>query len=171
MMMEGVSSEQPAADQPSAKAAHHEAGHAVAAWCLGVEIEYVTLKDWVMKEPLTQLVQRDYPTDREVAETWAIQYLAGGAAEERFTGEPSIGSHDDRKNAAEVVEPFMPDVDERKALLASLDEQAVQLVTDRWSLIGALAKGLIELRETSRDPFHQMTGDEIDQFLSDRQSR
>jgi hypothetical protein len=135
-----------------------------------VEIEYVTLKDWVMREPLTQLVERDYPAYRDVAETWAIQYFAGGAAEERFTGEGSTGSHDDRKNAAEVVKPFMSGVDEHKALLASLEEQAVQLVRDQWFLIEALAKRLLELCETSGDPFHEMRGDEVDQFLSERQS-
>jgi hypothetical protein len=143
---------------PEFATACHEAGHAVACWHLAIRLEYVTLDDHFTHLPSTQPLDHDYPTDRDAAESWAVQAYAGQAAEEQITGKPSSGSDHDRKSAREVMAPFIQDSTLLDSKLASLEHRARLLVRDLCQAVEGLATELLKVTE--------MTGDEVDHFLS-----
>jgi hypothetical protein len=127
---------------------------------LDVEFEFVTLNDWVMKEPLVQLLSRENPTEGADAERWAIMYLAGPAAEELISGEPSTGSHDDRVNARNVMKPFSLDSEALERSIVALTDEASRLVQQRRPAIEAFARKLVDLPEGVN-----LSWDEAGQFL------
>jgi hypothetical protein len=137
--------------------AHHEAGHAVAAYFTGLKFRYVTIAPG--KDSLGHLQHGRFPrwfrpdvvsSDRHrlYGERHIVVSFAGQLAEARFRGSrPRYGMHGDNQNAIEMAFHLCGSKKTAEAYLRycwCLSDDRVDL---RWREITALAAALIE-RET-----------------------
>jgi hypothetical protein len=148
--------------------AHHEAGHAVAAWYLGLlksksNSIRLTIKADDAAGSLGHFVGDRIPkwyspdskmTDRIRlrAERHIVVSLAGQLAEARFLGEqPEFGSDGDNKNAAMFASHLFTSDEVIDAYLRFCWCRAKELVEVRWQAIEIVASRLLERETLSMD--------------------
>lgn len=145
--------------------AYHEAGHAVAACVLGVAIAIVALgperhaeEDSVSgyirfgPRPNDLALTPEDPPTLELIEQHVIIDHAGWPAQERATGvKAGIGRIYDETRSHEVLSRLIPDETERRAFLARAEARALQIVTEHWPAVEAVAKALLLQRRLSGD--------------------
>jgi hypothetical protein len=138
--------------------AYHEAGHAVAAIEVGVEIgqEGVSIVPGEGFSGLTHLLLKissrpDFKPadeDRLGAEKLAIASLAGHAAQRKYRPSSVRSDHgqSDRKNVVDLMSRFAPRDRGRDVYLKWLRIRAEELVANdaTWTKIEAVAKALVE---------------------------
>lgn len=148
------------------RTAVHEAGHAVAAFKVGMRTKALSIV--ADGESLGHHRPHPYfagvnpeldgsPRVQRRLENAALVYLAGAAAERRFSpkGFRHAGSSGDRHQAIELLSYLTGSNEELEAYLRLVDVRARQLVADplNWFLINGLAARLLERQE--------LTGDEV----------
>jgi hypothetical protein len=136
--------------------AYHEAGHAVAAFFLNLTIgrRGVTIvpnqeeHTFGTAHVLPQL--RDNPEYATQARTHvriekiAVMYLAGDAAERKFSRRRRFGAEQDRRHAVDLLDYLSGSPEILQARLKLADLEATHLVTLRWNQIVAVANALVE---------------------------
>lgn len=133
--------------------AHHEAGHAVAAWWFNLRYEKVTFNP----EGAEGYIEGVWPHGdlgigegyREYADDCMVTFVAGAAEEVRLIGQPSPGSIDDEKRLTELSDKLSDDPKVREDLKRRAREAATQLVEDHQDEISALADELRRRHRTS----------------------
>lgn len=126
----------------------HEAGHAVVAWVLGIKFSKITIEPegYVRSnENLAGYVHFPSTTlrDRDLTHT-----LAGGIAEQRFTGSDLTAYEDrlgaDRETIAEAQALHDDSPAEQAKRLFKETRQARRMVEEHWATIETLANVLVE---------------------------
>ena len=135
--------------------AHHEAGHAVVNVVGGLIVDGVTVTDAVCHTAvvgLEDLEQAKPPRDeyRRRAEPYLIGQLAGGLAEQRYTGLVADSGGDDRVNAAWLGIEICPESEGLQAYLDRMSAAAATAVAANWPAIQAVAKRLAATDHLSR---------------------
>lgn len=151
--------------------AYHEAGHAVAASCLGIKLAYVTIFDNEVsnghlmldsEQVITFLRSVDicqgdrWDPSRLVAEKWVMVYQAGEVAHRRHRF-PSPVRRDhfqsDRSGGFEILRWYARDEEERDVVAHHrlLCTWTVSLIVQNWNLVEATAKALLESGMMSAD--------------------
>ncbi len=137
-------------------AAYHEAGHAVVAHALGVEVEGVSIvqDEGSMGRTTTPLPENADSTDEEASadlEKHLITGVAGAASEELLTEELSELPGKDMAGVAKVLmgledtgAPVQADSEE------ALDK-AKSILHDNWGSVRALAEALLKHEELGRE--------------------
>jgi ATP-dependent Zn protease len=137
-------------------AAYHEAGHAVAAHALGVEVEGVSIMHYEGStgHTITPLPENFDSSDEEadaVLEKHLITGVAGAASEELLTEELSELSGKDLEGVAKLLmgledagAPVQADSEE------ALDK-AKSILRDNWDSVRALAEALLKHEELGRE--------------------
>lgn len=138
--------------------AHHEAGHAVVAWRVGLGFKYVTVKPDANRGSLGHIASR-FPgwfkpeieaSDRIRlhAERHIVMGLAGQLAEKKFLSRrPRCGMEGDNQNAADLALCFCGSEETATAFLKYCFMVARDWVNADWAGIQAVAGALAE-RET-----------------------
>lgn len=139
--------------------AHHEAGHAVAAWHLGIAVRMVMVTGdrslgylgRMVHAPIsTQLAEAleagaVSPAQRQRVEGLVMMMLAGELAERRHRGRANhLGASEDRAHARSLLTLITADPDEESAYLSWLFIRARNLVEAHWPQITAVAAALLE---------------------------
>jgi hypothetical protein len=127
-----------------AATAHHEAGHAVAAWLRGVRFRYVTIEDG--EDSFGHV--RYLGSARGMAQTHArgVVALAGEAAQRRFNPR-SIRRHhgeSDRQTVIRFAIDYTGSTAEADALIRLWQAQAKELVASKWDAIEHVALVLLK---------------------------
>ncbi len=137
-------------------AAYHEAGHAVVAHALGVEVEGVSIvqDEGNLGHTTTPRPDNVDSSDEEASadlEKHLITGVAGAASEELFTEELSELPGKDMAGVAKLLmgledagAPVQADSEE------ALDE-AKSILRENWSSVQALAEALLEHEELDRE--------------------
>lgn len=149
--------------------AYHEAGHAVAAWCLGVGQRYATIVEnefsagHVMLDPEQVITfQRSvdicqgnrWDSSRLEAEKWVMVCQAGEVAHRRhiFPGPVRRDRfQSDRSAGFQILHRYAPN-EEKRDIVAHyrlLCTWTVSLIEQNWQLVEAVAKALLERRTLS----------------------
>lgn len=148
---------------PSAlrRTAVHEAGHALAAYVLGLECSKVSIvPDWDAGEaghctyptdPLEIMGQWDttgvwHRTERSAQRASAIALLAGAAAEREVLGRAGPGAADDRRRAGWLVDDLTPAQGNVRHTLARLERTAARLVHRHRAALARVADTLVAQR-------------------------
>lgn len=136
--------------------AYHEAGHAVAAHALGVEVEGVSIvEDEGSLGRSTTPLPENFDLSGEgadaVLENHLITGVAGAASEELLTGELSELTGKDLEGVVELLMSLSDTgasvkVDSEEAL-----DKAKSILRDNWSSVQALAEALLEHEELDRE--------------------
>lgn len=142
--------------------AYHEAGHVVAAHCLGIPLDYVTIvRDsgethdrlgWT--QPKDREVDR---SDKEIADNYAIYALAGLAAWDRlnFDSASSFAGTLDILKADEFIlkSSYLFSEDERQAHIDVLNKKAEEMIStaENWKKVELVAKALMEKGTLNED--------------------
>jgi hypothetical protein len=132
-------------------AAHHEAGHAVVAWKLGIKFRHVTIK--ADHDSLGHvLFQRMTSNNRLQIERHIIIDFAGQLAEARFREKhPRYGMHDDNQRVVVRVYKFCISKEAAESFLRYSWFMSRDLVNLCWAEIQPVARALLE-RQTLRLP-------------------
>jgi hypothetical protein len=145
---------------PSGATAHHEAGHAVAAWHYGMRFKYVTIEADHANQSLGHLMHQmpkwfrpdGDASDRVVlrAQRHIIVCFAGQLAEQKFRGrKPRYGMHSDNQKAVDLAFYLCGSEDTVDAYLHYCWLASRDVVNVRWREIKAVAQGLLR-RQTLR---------------------
>jgi hypothetical protein len=141
--------------------AYHEAGHAVLAYANGFGCQSVSIVPDTKSagrfdaKPIQQAVRFDCEVDRQterLARRIGVVFLAGFAAELRFTGSENWnGADDDRRRAFDLCMNLRGPEGEVSKLFEELVDEAKLAVgrTRKWVAIRRLAAALIERQEIS----------------------
>ena len=159
--------------------AYHEAGHAVAAWQLGIALRRngVTIVPDGVEGNLgsvshVQFVNRNFQwrdsdRDRIRVEKLAQLSLAGEIAQRRFSPRSVRRYHakSDRMNAIDLLSPLTVDIKELEAWLKLLHIRTENMLSnpDAWNAVKRLAAALVQKRtirgkeavETIREGFNE----------------
>ena len=154
--------------------AHHQAGHAVAAWVLGLPLAKVTIpvhdetdggctyQGWPrwFRPDVTVFAQHRVQAERHIT-----SMLAGPEAERRHRAEAGhVDDHaladnarHDYDSATDLATYLAADTADYEALLARLRTHTVALVEEHWASVISLAEQLLS--------HHQMTGSWVNAYL------
>lgn len=143
-----------------AATAHHEAGHAVAAWRQAIAFKYVTIAADPKAGSLGHIVHRPakwfHPdsdsSDRTIlrAQRRIVVALAGQIAERKFYGRrPQYGMEADNRNAVDMAGYLCGSEKTTNAFLRYCWCATEDLVEANWKNITAVAAALLE-RQTLR---------------------
>jgi hypothetical protein len=154
--------------------AHHQAGHAVAAWALGLPLAKVTIP--VHDETVGGCSYQGWPRwfrpdvtlfaqHRQQAERHITSMLAGPEAERRHRAEAgpvddqalADNARHDYDSATDLVTYLAEDTANYEALLARLRAGTSALVEEHWAAVVSLAEQLLSHRE--------MTGSWVNAYL------
>jgi ATP-dependent Zn protease len=139
--------------------AHHEAGHAVAAWRKDFRFRSVTIKPDLSKGTLGYLLHRKHPkwfqpdidhTDRIVMriQRHILISFAGQIAEAEFLGrKPRYGMEHDNQSAVDMASFVTGSVETTEAYLKYCFAASNELIKVNWQNVTAVASALLE-RET-----------------------
>jgi hypothetical protein len=154
-------------------AAYHEAGHAVVAHALGVEVEGVSIVQYEgsMGHTTTPLPENADSSDEEASadlEKHLIMGVAGAASEELLTEELSELPGKDMAGVAKLLigleytgAPVQADSEE------ALDK-AKSILHDNWGSVRALAEALLKHEELGREASWQFSKILEDSIFSNR---
>ncbi|MGA2716857.1 MAG: hypothetical protein ABSG41_27530 [Bryobacteraceae bacterium] len=143
--------------------AYHEAGHAVAAWRLGLKFRHVTIKPDSAGNSLGHLWDAARPkwfrpdmdsSDRARlrAQRHIVVSLSGQVAEWKFLGrEPRYGMWSDNNQAADMALRLCGSEETTNAFLHYCFCWARDLVAVRWKEVEAVAKALLKTETLSFD--------------------
>jgi hypothetical protein len=142
--------------------AHHEAGHAVAAWHYGMRFKYVTIEADRENQSLGHLMHQmpkwfhpDYDSsDRVVlrAQRHIIVSFAGQLAEQKFRGrKPRYGMQSDDRKAVDLAFYLCGSEDTVNAYLRFCWLASRDVVNVRWPEIKAVAQGLLSRQTLQYD--------------------
>jgi len=143
--------------------AHHEAGHVLAAFLLGLPVSWATLgrHDADNGDPVTDLAvplarweavfKSQSPEPDVITTRWkALMFkMAGSAAEVLLLGQRSVfGGSLDTESAEDLLQRCIPDADLRTRYLAELRLAAIQLLAEppHWKAVQAVAEKLLANR-------------------------
>lgn len=141
--------------------AYHEAGHAVAYYCLRVQQHYpLPLMRRVTIVPSEDMLGHtapfptpSYDPDLYSSPSTALRAhaeivvcFAGAIAERRHIGRRSTGAEIDHRLAIDLAEAVTGSPSETEALLKWLRERAANLINSRWRFVEAVAAALLEHR-------------------------
>ena len=138
--------------------AHHEAGHAVASWWLGVKFKYVTGAPAAdsfghLKPRYPKWFQPDADSSDRVRlhiEQDIIIGFAGQLAQAKFRGErPRYGMHGDNRQAVDMASYRGGSTKTTEAYLRYCWCASEDLVSMRWREIQAVADALLERQTIS----------------------
>ena len=147
--------------------AHHEAGHAVAAWRFGFPTKRVSV---IPEEDFLGVHEGDSPLSgmdpdadsspevTEAVEKKVVLIYAGHAAQVRF--EPDSAehySHSDASAVLNLVGYLCGSIEQEEAKHAELYARAETLIHEHWGGVEAVAKVLLEHKE--------LTGEEVARLL------
>jgi hypothetical protein len=148
-----------------AATAYHEAGHAVVAWCLDVEVGSATIVpdndsaghvNIEPEEPSTcAAICRGDPWDpsRLRAEKLVMRLQAGEVAQRRYNSYSVRRAHskDDFKKCVGILRIYAPDEKKLDVMphYLMLRKWTIHLIEQHWHLVEAVAKALLERRELS----------------------
>ena len=126
--------------------AHHEAGHAVAAWRLGLKFRRVTIKS--EGDSLGHVLNVRGPKwlNDELGIIWIVYDMAGQIAEEKFRGRrPHAWAHSDDDRSAIVLAMRAIPGSQRtvNAFLHYCFESARDIVDSQWPQVTAVAAALL----------------------------
>jgi ATP-dependent Zn protease len=148
--------------------AYHEAGHALAAFVLGLKLgrRGVAIVPNEERDMLrcaniaAQLRERpDCATSartRARIEAWAVAQLAGDAAERKFNGRRRFGGHSDLLQASDLLEYISTSVEQFQARLRVAYVGAGDLIEDNWPLVQAVAEELMRKRRLSSNEVEKL---------------
>jgi ATP-dependent Zn protease len=136
--------------------AYHEAGHAVAAYTLGIEVEGVSIMEDAgslgrSTAPLPENFDPSNEGADAILENHLVTGVAGAASEELLTGELSELTG---KDLAGVAELLMSLADTGAPVQAESEEaldKAKSILRDNWGSVQALAEALLEYEELERE--------------------
>jgi hypothetical protein len=151
--------------------AHHEAGHAVIARQLGLEVTSVTIipdpvadtAGTCFSDDATYLAQyADLSTQLSAIEKDVVVYLAGPQAQSQYDGRPQELRGSDLKMAKALVEMALEisgrDHSEYNELFGQLSLETEILVSQYWSAIERVANGLLD--------FSTLNGTNVDDLIA-----
>lgn len=139
-----------------AATAYHEAGHAVIAALLDIEVEYVTVEQ--TEDALGHMTHLPFADDFRpdiwmddddvrVADARITIALAGREAEYLATGvENDEGAAHDYRGAIDLLDYMVGSNKELETELEKLRTRAVELLHERWSLVKLIAEALQQER-------------------------
>src|ERR1700688_325061 len=155
--------------------AYHEAGHAVVAFVLGMDVELVSIETqgfppgWLLRGGVLASFNLKGTENRDEAERAATAGLAGEQAERlccsqkpwrlakstqhvRFSG--------DHTYVEEMLRPFIKDSADERRIIKRLKETARTLLANHWSSVEALAAKLAKRKV--------LNGSEIKRLVSSK---
>lgn len=141
--------------------AHHEAGHAVAAWRFGMRFKHVTLKagDGTLGQMLRGRSPKWFKPDMDSsdrtrlrAEHDIIVSFAGQVAECKFLGRrPRFGMEGDNQSALNMATYFCSSMSSAEAYLNYCFLTSRDLVNSHWREIEAVAEALLDRESLSHE--------------------
>lgn len=152
--------------------AYHEAGHAVAAWVQGLEVQYISIvpdedasgsvvwKNELVGKKLDLLAGREWEDAKRYVGKLVIALKAGPAAQRRFSPcswEPWQDHFDNEAITGYAFETFADD--DAVEWLRALDTAVDAILHQHWAKVEALAYQLLERRT--------MRGREIHEFIEE----
>lgn len=132
------------------RTAVHEAGHAIAAWRLGIAVERVTIiaDDEALGHCVSPYKHFEVSPDEwgeDAVRNHIVVTLAGAEAERRHCGDLPPGSCDhDHKVAVDLAMSVSGNSEQTNALLENLRLCAVELLEENWRHVETLAWRLLE---------------------------
>lgn len=154
--------------------AHHEAGHAVAAWTQNIAVRKISivkgqgLAGFIHHADIVGGLRPDAdrsPRVRLRLEKLVRVSLAGPAAQRKFNARSWRTYHggEDHRKALDLIDHLSLNEAHAQAYIRLLELEAAHMVEMHWDIIVALAKELIAVR--------MMTGTAISQFFQTEHSR
>ena len=154
-------------------AAYHEAGHAVAAVLLGMNVTVASIeakgypRGWRLRGGVLASFDHSGAQNRREAEKAVTAGLAGEQAEllwsmqkpwrrVKSTGHARFAG--DRAYIEEMLRPFVKASGEKKRIIARLKEAARSLLEEHWSHVEELAKKLAERKALSGTEINRLVG-------------
>jgi ATP-dependent Zn protease len=140
-------------------AAYHEAGHAVVAFVLGMEVELVSIETqgfppgWLLRGGVLASFNHEGTENRDEAERAATAGLAGEQAERLWCRQKPwrlakstqhVRFSGDHAYVEEMLRPFIKDSADERRIIKRLKEAARALLADHWSCVEVLATKLAE---------------------------
>jgi hypothetical protein len=167
---------------PREVTAYHEAGHAVAAACLGLKVKYVTIVPNESSTGHTMLEPEDPDIEAAIrsgdrwhparfrAEKRVMVLLAGETARTRFDSRSvrSSPSRTDRRMVLDLLRAYAPAPQLKRELkphIKLLLAWTFHLIWDNWNVVEAVANALLE-----RLTLHQSQIDEVIQGVGEEQT-
>jgi len=152
--------------------AHHEAGHAVAAWWFGhlKKKDYVTIVPdqqrgslghfWNPPRFISEMEGTAGNSGRAIlqAEKFAVVCLAGEAASSRYRGSKRrflAGGRKDREQVAQVLSRLTGSNEELKAYFRLLQIRAENLVARFWPEVDAVARRLLSEKKLTSEQIRE----------------
>jgi hypothetical protein len=145
--------------------AYHEAGHAVAAWCLKLKVPSVTIvpdddsaghvESEREDQSICDAIDRGdrWDTSRFMAEKLVMGLQAGRVAQQRYSARSVRRRHyaNDLSKCVALLLKYDPDRVKPNARLHRLllDQWTESLIEQHWHLVEAVAEALLERRELS----------------------
>jgi ATP-dependent Zn protease len=132
--------------------AAHEAGHAVAAWSLGIkfiEISIVPNDDSEGRVTYTAggwIIRDDIPYTRKAREHLLITLLAGGVADRRYGGRQwsDLGVNGDLQRWLDVNASMGGSKAAQTRRIEVATYKAMEVIDEHWKAVTALAEALVE---------------------------
>ena len=126
-----------------ARTAYHEAGHALAAWRVGITLSHVGISgaDSGWMDPIGL---EDGSADTIMKAVYV--YVAGGVAQAIFDGNVQravSNNHSDLEHAAELLAFIEPDEAKRPGLQMEIWQDVEQKLRADWPCVDAVAKELL----------------------------
>jgi hypothetical protein len=139
--------------------AYHEAGHAVAAFMLGMHVDLVSIETqgfppgWPLRGGVLASFNPEGKRNRDEAERAATAGLSGEQAERlwcrrkpwrRAKSTHHVRFSGDRAYVHEMLRPFIKDSADEDRIIKRLKEAARTLLANHWSCVEVLAAKLAE---------------------------
>jgi ATP-dependent Zn protease len=139
--------------------AYHEAGHAVAAFILGMHVDLVSIETqgfppgWLLRGGVLATFNHEGTQNQDEAERAATAGLAGEQAERlwcrqkpwrRAKSTHHVNFSGDRAYVHEMLRPFIKDSADEDRIIKRLKEAARTLLANHWSCVEVLAAKLAE---------------------------
>ena len=139
--------------------AYHEAGHAVAAFMLGMHVDLVSIETqglppgWLLRGGVLASFNPEGTRNRDEAEKAATAGLSGEQAERlwcrrkpwrRAKSTHHVSFSGDRAYVHEMLRPFIKDSADEHRTIKHLKETARTLLANHWSCVEVLAAKLAE---------------------------
>ena len=136
--------------------AYHEAGHAVVAHVLGIEVAYVSIVETEGSSgrsisPLPEDFDPYAEGAEEVMKSYLVAGAAGAASEELLTGELSSIRGNDLEGITKLLISLAGIGAQAQEEGQWALEKAKSTLRDNWESVQALAEALLEHRELDRE--------------------
>lgn len=163
--------------------AYHEAGHAFAAWRVGVRTKKLTIVPHAdaagthVHEPYSgiDLEYDSSPRVQRRIENMALVLYAGPAAQKRFNSKGFRRYHagSDWSRASQLLSYVVGDSDVHAAYIKLIDLQATKLIglPNHWPVIKGIAEALLEHHTLDRKSVHGVILDSIQAAIAARAPR